>query len=164
MTNHGDTRAPRSLFAPTNCVRMSSKARLPEQPGTDKDHDDQENQGKGKQLNNLTGTYSLQVRGQVEEAHTSIGQEVQQVRVADLADAIRLYADRLSTGENKARTTSYAVHTQRDNEGRHTQSGNDQAVHQAGNEANDQANSQAGQHHNEQWRATPYTAHDQGRG
>ena len=89
----------------------------------------------------------------MEEADTSIGQQVKQVPVADLADAIRLYADRLSTGENKARTTSDTVHTQRDNEGRHTQSGNNQAVHQPGNEANDQANSQAGQHHNEQWRA-----------
>src|SRR6266699_4732439 len=136
MTNHGDTRAPRSLFAPTNCVRMSSKARLPEQPGTDKDHDNQKNQREGKHLNNLTGTYSLQVRGQVEEAHTSIGQEVEQIPIADLADAIRLYADGLSTGENKARTTSYTVHTQRDNERRHTQPSNDHAVYQAGNEAN----------------------------
>ena len=76
--------------------------------------DDQENQGKGKQLNNLTN-YTLQVKGQVEEAHTSIGQEVEQVPIADLADAICVYADRLSTGENKARTTSYTVHTQRDN-------------------------------------------------
>ena len=84
----------------------------------------------------------------MEEAHTSIGQEVEQIPIADLADAVYVYADRLSTGENKARTTSYTVHTQRDNEGRHTQSGNDQTVHQAGNEANAQSDSQAGQHHN----------------
>ena len=100
----------------------------------------------------------------MEEAEASIGQDVKQVPVADLADAIRLYADRLSTGENKARTTSDTVHTQRDNEGRHTQSGNNQAVHQPGNETNAQSNSQAGQHHNEQWRATPQAVHDQGRG
>src|SRR5260370_8191933 len=101
MTNHGDTRAPRSLFAPTNCVRMSSKARLPEQPGTDKDHNDEENQGKGKQLNNLTGTYSLQIRGQVEEAHTSIGQQVQQVPLADPTVPLLLSTNRSSTSQNK---------------------------------------------------------------
>jgi hypothetical protein len=100
----------------------------------------------------------------VEEAETSIGQEVQQVPIADLTDAIRLYTDGLSTRENKARTTSDAVHTQRDNERRHTQPGNDQAVHQPGNEANAQTDSQTGQHHKEQWRAAPQAVYEQGRG
>src|SRR5205085_7858510 len=110
----------------------------------------------------LAGTYSLQVRVQVEEAHTSIGQEVEQIPIADLADAIRLYADGLSTGENKARTKSYTVHTQSDNERRYTQPGNNHAVYQAGNEANAQASSRTCQHHNKQWCPATQVAHHEG--
>src|SRR6266487_2411578 len=94
----------------------------------------------------------------MEEACPPVGQQVQQVAIANLADAIRIYADRLSTGENKARPTSYTVHTQRDDERRHTQPGNDQAIYQAV----DEADGHASQDYNEQRRTAPHTAHDQG--
>ena len=71
---------------------------------------------------------------------------VEQIAVADLAEAAHLDADWLPAGEDESDSARDSVHAQRADEGRHTQPRDQNSVDKAGGQARDQCRGESDRH------------------